>query len=313
MSEASLTRNDNTGLPVSTAGWRSQSGALTLTMEFVRTVNQSLAGRIAFGVFCCCVFLAVFGPLIAPFDPMERNYDAAGKLIRLSGPTLDHWLGTTALGRDVFSQILWGARPALLVGVLTALGVVVIGVNIGLIAGYFGGRVDSILMRITDIFLGLPFLPFIIVVLSISGRSIWTIIFAMTLVMWRSTARVIRAQVLSLKEMPFVAAARISGASDWTILYREIAPNIMPLALVNIAFALAWAIITEASIGFLGYSDPEVVSWGSIIYQAFASQMMYRAPWWVVPPGVAIMVLVSSVYFIGRAYEQIVNPRLRSR
>ena len=290
---------------------RALRGAARLAMDFVRVVNQTRAGRIAFWVFSLCVLLAIFGPLIAPYDPMERNYDEAGKLVRLARPSWDHWLGTTSLGRDVFSQILWGARPAIIVGVLTAAGVVLIGVNIGLISGYFGGRVDAILMRITDIFLGLPFLPFIIVVLSISGRSIWTIIFAMTLVMWRSTARVIRAQVLSLKEMPFVAAARISGASDWTILYREIAPNILPLALVNIAFALAWAIITEASIGFLGYSDPDVVSWGSIIYQAFASQMMYRAPWWVVPPGTAIMILVSSVYFIGRAYEEVVNPRLR--
>jgi peptide/nickel transport system permease protein len=309
---SSVTTNKSATEPVAappkiTAG----GGLLEFAKHFVRTVNQTATGRIAFAVFCLCMFLAIFGPLIAPYGPMERNYDTAGKLVRLSGPTLEHWLGTTVLGRDIFSQLLWGARPAMLVGVLTALGVVMIGVNIGLIAGYFGGRVDSILMRITDIFLGLPFLPFIIVVLSISGRSIWTIIFAMTLVMWRSTSRVIRAQVLSLKEMPFVAAARISGASDWTILYREIAPNIMPLALVNIAFALAWAIITEASIGFLGYSDPHVVSWGSIIYQSFASQMMYRAPWWVVPPGLAIMVLVSSVYFIGRAYEQVVNPRLR--
>ncbi len=292
-------------------GVRLKNGPVTLFRHFIRTVNQTRSGKVAFWVFTICVLLAIFGPTLAPFDPMERNYDESGKLIRLSGPSLQHWLGTTSLGRDVFSQILWGARPAILVGVLTALGVVVIGVNVGLISGYFGGRIDSILMRITDVFLGLPFLPFIIVVLSISGRSVWTIIFAMTLVMWRSTARVIRAQVLSLKEMPFIAAARVSGASDWTIIYREIAPNIMPLALVNIAFALAWAIITEASIGFLGYSDPDVVSWGSVIYQAFASQMMYRAPWWVIPPGAAIMVLVSSVYFIGRAYEEAVNPRLR--
>ena len=288
-----------------------ESGPLALARHFWRTVNQTWSGKIAFWVFSTCVLLAIFGPLLAPFDPMERTYDEAGKLVRLSKPNLEHLLGTTALGRDVFSQILWGARPAILVGVLTALGVVIVGVNIGLISGYFGGKIDAILMRITDVFLGLPFLPFIIVVLSISGRSIWTIIFAMTLVMWRSTARVIRAQVLSLKEMPFIAAARVSGASDWTIIYREIAPNILPLALVNIAFALAWAIITEASIGFLGYSDPDVVSWGSVIYQAFASQMMYRAPWWVIPPGAAIMILVSSVYFIGRAYEEAVNPRLR--
>lgn len=292
-------------------GAQLEKGPLAFARHFFRTVNQTWSGKVAFWIFVFCGLLAIFGPLIAPFDPMERNYDEAGKLVRLAPPSMEHWLGTTSLGRDVFSQILWGARPAMLVGVLTALGVVVIGVNIGLISGYFGGKTDAILMRVTDVFLGLPFLPFIIVVLSISGRSIWTIIFAMTLVMWRSTARVIRAQVLSLKEMPFIAAARVSGASDWTIIYREIAPNILPLALVNIAFALAWAIITEASIGFLGYSDPEVVSWGSVIYQAFASQMMYRAPWWVVPPGAAIMVLVSSVYFIGRAYEEAVNPRLR--
>ena len=203
--------------------------------------------------------------------------------------------------------MLWGARPALIVGFATAFGVAAIGVNVGLIAGYFGGRIDSVMMRITDIFLGLPFLPFIIVMLAITGRSTTTIIVAMTLIMWRSAARVIRAQVLSLKQMPFVAAARTTGAGDFTILYREIAPNVMPIALVNISFALAWAIITEASIGFLGYGDPKSVSWGTIIYDAYASQMMYSGPWWVLPPGIAIMVLVSSVYFVGRAYEQVVE------
>jgi peptide/nickel transport system permease protein len=110
--------------------------------------------------------------------------------------------------------------------------------------------------------------------------------------------------------MQFIAAARITGASDLVVIYREIAPNILPIALVNVAFALAWAVITEASIGFLGYGDPDVISWGSILYSAFSSQAMYRAPWWVVPPGVAIMVLVTSVYLVGRAYERIVNPRL---
>jgi len=283
-----------------------------LAVSFVRSVWASPAGRISLLVVVACLLLAVFGPWIAPYDPTKRNYNEAGKLLRLAGPSWDHWLGTTLLGRDVLSQMLWGARPAMLVGGITALGTVLIGMNIGLLAGYFGGRTDALLMRITDIFLGLPFLPFIIVVLAMTGRSLWTIIFAMTIVMWRSTARVIRAQVLSLREMPFVSAARITGASDFDILYREIAPNVMPLALVSTAFALAWAIITEASIGFLGFGDPKVVSWGSILYDAYASQMMYRAPWWVVPPGLAIMFLVSAVYFVGRAYEEVINPRLRS-
>lgn len=283
-----------------------------IILDFFRAVWRGPFGSTGLVILGLCVALAILGPAIAPYDPVARNYDAAGKLLRLAPPSWQHWLGTTLLGRDVLSQMLVGARPALLVGGLTALGTVVIGVNIGLISGYFGGRIDSFLMRLTDMFLGLPFLPFIIIVLSLTGRSLTTMVIAMTLVMWRSTARVVRAQVLSLREMPFVAAARITGASDLTIIYREIAPNIMPIALVSVAFALAWAIITEASIGFLGFGDPSVVSWGSIVYDAYASQMMYRAPWWVVPPGIAIMVLVSAIYFVGRAYEQVVNPRLRT-
>jgi peptide/nickel transport system permease protein len=284
----------------------------SIILDFLRAVWRGPFGPTGLIILGLCVTLAILGPAIAPYDPVARNYDAAGKLLRLAPPSWQHWLGTTLLGRDVLSQMLVGARPALLVGGLTALGTVLIGVNIGLIAGYFGGRLDSFLMRLTDMFLGLPFLPFIIIVLSLTGRSLTTMVIAMTLVMWRSTARVVRAQVLSLREMPFVAAARITGASDLAIIYREIAPNIMPIALVSVAFALAWAIITEASIGFLGFGDPAVVSWGSIVYDAYASQMMYRAPWWVVPPGIAIMVLVSAVYFVGRAYEQVVNPRLRT-
>lgn len=285
---------------------------MTFIRDFFAAVWRGPFGPTGLVILGLCIVLAVLGPAIAPYDPTARNYDAAGKLIRLAAPSWEHWLGTSLLGRDVLSQMLVGARPALIVGGLTALGTVVIGVNIGLIAGYFGGRVDSFLMRLTDMFLGLPFLPFIIIVLSLTGRSLMTLVLAMTLVMWRSTARVVRAQVLSLRELPFVAAARITGASDLAIIYREIAPNIMPIALVSIPFALAWAIITEASIGFLGFGDPSVVSWGSIVYDAYASQMMYRAPWWVMPPGIAIMVLVSAVYFIGRAYEQVVNPRLRN-
>ena len=285
---------------------------MKLIRHFIEAVHQTTAGRISFYIVLAGIFLAVFGPWLAPYGPFERVYDANERLMRLSPPTADHWLGTTLYGRDVLSQLLWGARPAMIVGFATAFGVVAIGVNVGLISGYFGGRVDSVMMRITDMFLGLPFLPFIIVMLAITGRSTTTIIVAMTLIMWRSAARVIRAQTLSIKQMPYIAAARTTGGSDFSIIYREIAPNIMPIALVNVAFALAWAIITEASIGFLGYGDPKSTSWGTIMHDAYASQMMYQAPWWVVPPGVAIMVLVTAVYFLGRAYEHVVNPRLMS-
>ncbi|NNG01835.1 MAG: ABC transporter permease [Desulfobacteraceae bacterium] len=274
-------------------------------------VSGSKLGLAGLVVFIVCLGVAVFAPVLAPYQPLEKNYDAAGKLMKLHPPSVQHPLGTTLLGRDVFSQVIWGARPALIIGLSTAAGVILIGVNIGLISGYYGGWIDNLLMRITDIFMGVPFLPFIIVMLSLTGRSMVTVIFAMVIIMWRSTARVIRSQVLTLRERPFVDAARISGASGLKIIYVEIAPNILPIALVNVAFALAWAIITEASIGFLGFSDPDVMSWGTIIYRSFASQMSYKAWWWVVPPGAAIMVLVTAVYFIGRAYEEMINPRLQ--
>lgn len=283
---------------------------LSALVQFLRTVTATRTGQIALGVCLLCALLAVFAPWIAPYDPTQKHYDTAGKLLRIADPSFTHWLGTTSLGRDVLSQMIWGARPAMLVGLVVALGSAIIGANIGLLAGFYGGRFDNLLMRFTDIVMGVPFLPFVIVILSVSGKSLSSLILAMTLIMWRASARIVRAQVMSLKQMPFVAAARITGASDLAILYREIAPNIVPLALVNMAFALAWAITTEASIGFLGFGDPDVISWGSIIYDAFASQAMYRAPWWVAPPGVAIMVLVSAVYLVGREYERVINPRL---
>ena len=283
---------------------------LSALVQFLRTVTATRTGQIALGVCLLCALLAVFAPWIAPYDPTQKHYDTAGKLLRIADPSFTHWLGTTSLGRDVLSQMIWGARPAMLVGLVVALGSAGIGANIGLLAGYFGGCLDNLLMWFTDIVMGVPFLPFVIVILSVSGKSLSSLILAMTLIMWRASARIVRAQVMSLKQMPFVAAARITGASDLAILYREIAPNIVPLALVNMAFALAWAITTEASIGFLGFGDPDVISWGSIIYDAFASQAMYRAPWWVAPPGFAIMVLVSAVYLVGREYERVVNPRL---
>ncbi len=279
--------------------------------DFIKSFASSKIGLFGFIVFIVFILVAILAPILAPYDPMQKNYDASGRLMKLKPPSRDHLLGTTLLGRDVFSQLIWGARPALIIGVITAVGVILIGVNIGLIAGYYGGWVDNLLMRITDIFMGVPFLPFIIVILSLTGNNIWTIIMAMAIIMWRSTARVIRSQVLTIRERSFVDAARISGASNLKIIYFEIAPNILPITLVNVTFALAWAIITEASIGFPGFGDPKVLSWGSIIYWAFASEMSYKAWWWIIPPGVMIMVLVTAVYFIGRTYEEMINPRLK--
>jgi len=256
--------------------------------------------------------VALLAPLIAPYGPLERHYDESGKLLGLTPPSSRHWLGTTLYGRDVLSQLIRGSRNALFVGLLTAVFVGLIGVNLGLVSGYYGGRVDGVLMRITDVFSGIPILPFAIVALTILTRDVWWIIGVMSLLYWTATARVIRSQVLSLKERPFVDAARIAGTSDLRILYKHVAPNVLPQAFVHGAFSVAWAITTEASICFLGFGDPYTLSWGTILYDVFTSMVMYQAWWWFLPPGLCIMLLVTSFYFLGRSLEEVANPRLRS-
>ncbi|HSF15806.1 MAG TPA: ABC transporter permease [Vicinamibacteria bacterium] len=256
--------------------------------------------------------IGVLAPVIAPFRPLERHYNADAELRQLERPSSSHWLGTTLHGRDVFSQLVVGTRMALLVGLLTAFFVALIGVNVGLVAGYYGGGVDNVLMRLTDIVASVPILPFAIVGLSILSRSVWWTIIVMSILYWTTTARVVRAQVLTLRERPFVDAARISGTRDIRLLYKHIAPNVLPQALVHGAFSVSWAITTEASLAFLGFGDPFAMSWGSMIYDVFTSMVIHRAWWWFLPPGICIMLLVMSFYFLGRAFEERADPRLRT-
>jgi peptide/nickel transport system permease protein len=265
------------------------------------------------GVVILCIFVLIgaFAPSISPYDPRVQNYNEAGKLERLQPPSAKHWFGTTTYGRDVLSQTIHGTRVALVVGTMTAFFVALIGMNIGLISGYYGGIVDTLLMRMTDIVYSIPTLPFAIVAFAILTRDIFWIIVVMALLFWTTTARVVRSQVLSLRERPFIDVARTSGASDLRILYKHIAPNVLPLVFVQGAFAVAAGITTEASISFLGVGDPDAISWGTILYDASSSNVMYKAWWWFLPPGVCIMLVVMAFYFIGRAYEEVANPRLK--
>jgi len=259
------------------------------------------------------VIVGILAPWIAPYEPMQKHFGEDGRLMRLLTPNADFPMGTTLYARDIFSQIIIGTRTALIVGVTTALAMTILGLNIGLIAGYFGGWVDSVLMRITDIVFGVPVLPFAIVALSLLDRRTLWIIALMALLFWPITARVVRSQVLSLRERPFVDAARISGAGHLRIIYRHIMPNVLPQAFVHGVFGVAWAITTEASINFLGFGDPFAMSWGTIIYDVFTSMVSYSAWWWFVPPGLCIIIVVTSFYFIGQAFEEVANPRLKAR
>jgi peptide/nickel transport system permease protein len=230
---------------------------------------------------------------------------------RLSPPSASNWFGTTNQGMDVFSQMVWGTRVALIVGLVSALGSVVVGTLIGLFSGYFGGWVDEVLMRATDVAFGIPFLPFAMVVIAIARPSLALVILLVVFFLWRTTARVIRSQVLSLKERPFVWAARAAGASELKILFRHVAPNALPLSFLYMAIGVQTAVMLEAALSFLGFGDPNVQSWGIMLNAAFGAGAMRSAWWWVLPPGLALSAFVMAIFMVTRAYEEILNPRLR--
>jgi peptide/nickel transport system permease protein len=267
-----------------------------------------------FGLLIYAAFLitAIFADQIAPYDPTEILYTPAYDLAADLRPGEDGFvLGTTSLGRDIFSQIVYGSRSALLIGITAAFMVALIGSIVGLVAGYFGGWIDAVLMRLADVAFGIPFLPFVIVLAAFLEPSIWNVVIAMALVLWRDTGRVIRSQVLTLRTRGYVDAARVSGSSDLKIILRHIAPNILPLSFLYGSIAIGWAILTEASISFLGFGDPNSISWGYMLQDAFASQALAKqAYYWFVPPGVCIILVVSAGFFITRGYENILFPKL---
>ena len=276
--------------------------------EVMQRDRMALFGLIIYIFF---FLVAIFAPVIAPYDPNEVIQEK-GIWLANEKPSFEYWLGTTNLGRDIFSQLVYGTRPALMVGFSAAIAVAVIGTLVGLAAGYFGGWTETLLMRLADIAFGIPFLPFIIVLVAFLEPSIWIIVIAMAVLLWRDTGRVIRSQVLIVKEQAFVSAGKISGASPLRIIFLYIAPGILPLSFLYGSLAIGWAILTESSVSFLGFGDPNVISWGFMLQDAFNSQALSRgAYYWILPPGVCIMLAVMAGFFIGRGYEEVLFPHLR--
>ena len=263
-------------------------------------------------IYLTFVFVAVFADALATHDPLEILFKADGQLARDIAPGSDHWLGTTNGARDIFSQLIIGTRGALIVGLMAAVVVALIGTVAGLVSGYFGGWIDALLMRLADVALGIPFLPFVILMAGFRGPQTSNVIIGIALLLWPNTARVIRAQVLSVRERAFVEAARVTGASSWRILFVHVAPNILPLSFLYGSIAVGWAILTEASIAFLGFGPSDKVSWGYMLQDAYASQALSRGDYnWFVPPGVCIVLVVVAGFFISRGYEEILFPKLK--
>lgn len=221
-------------------------------------------------------------------------------------------LGADWQGRDIFTQLIYGARISLTVGLLSAAISVLLGLIVGLIAGYSIGTVDEILMRFSDALLVLPGLPLLIVLIAVLGTSMFNIIIIIGFLGWMGFARVVRSQVLSLKERPFVEAARAIGAGKGHIIFKHIVPNVMSLVYVTLATTVPAAIVSEAALSWLGYFDPYVMSWGRMLYDV-QTRSGYMDWWWVIPPGLCIAAISVSFILLGYALDEILNPRLRVR
>jgi oligopeptide transport system permease protein len=271
---------------------------------FVRLRRNKLA--LAGGAFVVLLSAgAVFAPLITPYGFAQQNYDAI-----MQGPSAAHLLGTDELGRDVLSRLLYGARTSLAVGIFTQFIVLAIGLPIGAIAGYSGGRIDNLLMRFVDVMYGFPDILLIILLRSIFGGSIYMIFLAIGLVAWVNISRLVRGQVLSLKERDFVNAARSMGGGGGYITARHLLPNSLGPVIVAVTFNIPRAIFTEAALSYIGIGvKPPTPSWGAMIRDGY--DVIFAAPHLVIVPAVAIALLMLAFTFLGDGLRDALDPRQR--
>jgi len=232
--------------------------------------------------------------------------------IRLLGSSFG-LLGTDRAGRDIFTQLVYGARISLIVGLLSAFFSTFIGLIIGLTAGYIGKLVDQILMRFTDLLLVIPDTPLYIVLMAVLSPSIWTLVLLIAVIGWTGFARLVRSSVLSLRERPFIEAAESVGAGPFRIITRHILPNVMNLVYITLATSVPYAITSEAWLSWLGLYDPYVMTWGRMLHDSQVTMEGIRMWWWVVPPGLAIAAISLSFILLGYALDEILNPKLRKR
>jgi peptide/nickel transport system permease protein len=281
-------------------------------LRVARTYRRNVLGMTGLVILAFFVLVAVFAPLLA--DPQGLNPTCPCTGDPFSPPSTRFPLGTDDLGRSILTLTIWGARPSLIVGLFATLIAMALGAAIGLVAGYYGRAMETVLMRFTDWFLVIPFLPLAIVLASILEPSTFVIILVIGLTSWPSTARIVRSQVLSVKERSYVERARALGAGNWHMITRHILPNVGPLIFANTILTVAIAILTESTLAFLGLGDPLNISWGTILDSAFSNAAASAGNWWwLMPPGLAIVLLVLAFTLCGFALDEILNPRLRER
>ena len=273
------------------------------------SLPRSGAMRLGFAILGFFIVVALVGPLLLPGDPNTST--PFGNL----PPSPEHWLGTTTIGQDIFRQLVDGTRLSLLIGFTCGLLTTLVAIIIGVTGGYFGGWIDEFLSMITNVFLVIPQLPLIIVLAALvpSGRGPGTVIIVITITGWAWGARVMRSITLTLRQRDYVQAARVGGESTFRLVFFEIVPNMGAIIATNFIFATISAILTEATLEFLGLSNLNQVSWGTMLYWAQNNDALLGGYWsWYVPPGVCIALLCTSLALINYGIDSIVNPRLRS-
>ncbi len=273
-------------------------------------VREVLLGQrvavIGLGILIFFTLVAVFAPWLEPYSTTQQ----VGPVY--APPSSQHWLGLDDGGIDMLSEVIAGARVSMLVGFSAAAVAMLLGGSTGLLSGYFGNKTDIVLMRITDYFLVIPDVPLMIVAAAVFGRSLLNIILIIGLIYWTSTARLIRAQVKSVRERVYVKRARALGGGHSRLLWKHITPQVAPLLVANTVLTIAIAIFAETYISFLGLGDPSTISWGRLIQNSLTGGAVFHKAWWaIIPPGLCVTIVILAATMMGQAMEDALNPRLR--
>ena len=294
-------------------------------VETARVFKKNRMGMVGLAILLVFVAMAAFPAqvmwifsIIGGWDYPYGPHDDVASVGPGTAPSSENWLGTDSRGNDILARLIYGARISLLIGVLASAVAMVLGSLVGLLSGFWGGWRDEVLMRVTDVFLVLPWLVLMIVFVAVlpGGPSITKIIFVIGITGWAGTARIVRTQVLSVKERAFVERARSVGAGELHIIRRHIFPNVFPLIFANAILTVALAILSESALSFLGMGASATVdvTWGNMLEDALSANAMYNGFYlWVIMPGLCIVFLVMGFTFIGYALDEIFNPKLRKR
>jgi peptide/nickel transport system permease protein len=273
-----------------------------------RIFRRSRQGVVGLLILAFFVALAIVGPLIV--GPVDRD----GAHVQLLQPSSEHLFGTDRRGRDLLTTFVHGSQISLIVGVVASVLSMVIGTGVGVVAGFVGGRTDSTLMHVTDFFYVLPTLVLAVVLTAVLGPSLINVIIVIAITSWPGTARIIRAQTLSVRERTFVDRARAYGASDARIVGRHVLPNVFSLVLANTTLTVGFAIFLETTLSFLGVGLKTTDSWGRMLEESFSAGALTLGRWaWFVPPGLAVVLVVLAFTLIGQAFDEVLDPRLRAR